>query len=65
MDLLDKAAETAEYLLTNTDVYHERINELAHEYVYNLDSSSEVGAKYMIQAVQNKIKMKGSKKNEK
>lgn len=65
VDQLDKAAETAEYLLTNTDVYHERINELAHEYVYNLDSSSEAGAKYMIQAVQNKIKMKGSKKNEK
>lgn len=61
MDQLDKAAETAKYLLDNTQMYQEKINELAHEYVYNLDGSAAVGAKYMIKAVQNKLKKKGTK----
>ena len=65
VDQLDKAAETAQYLLENTDAYREKINALAYEYIYNLGSSSEAGAKYIIKAVQNKIKMKGNKKNEK
>ncbi len=64
VDQLDKAAETAEYLLRNTDMYRERINDLAHEYVYNLDASAAVGAKYIIKAIQNKVKMKGKQKNE-
>lgn len=56
---LDKAAETAEYLLANTAQYQEKIDKLAHKYVYNLGSSSEVGAKYIIKAVQNSVKKKG------
>ena len=64
MDQLDKAAETAEYLLANTETYHEKINALAHEYLYNLGSSSEAGARYIIKVVLDKIKMKGSRKNE-
>lgn len=65
VDQLDKAAETAQYLLDNTEVYREKINELAHEYIYNLDSSAEVGARYMIKAIQNQVKKKGTTKNEK
>lgn len=61
MDELDKAAETVEYLLKNTEIYRERINELAHEYIYHLDESSEAGARYIIKAVQNKVKMKGNR----
>ena len=61
MDQLDKAAETAQYLLDNTQMYQEKINQLAHEYVYNLDGSAAVGARYMIKAVQNKLKKKGTK----
>ena len=61
MDQLDKVAETAQYLLDNTQMYQEKINELAHEYVYNLDGSAAVGARYMIKAVQNKLKKKGTK----
>lgn len=65
VDQLDKAAETAKYLLDNTETYQEIINALAHEYIYNLGTSSEVGARYMIKAVQNKVKKKGNAKNEK
>lgn len=64
VDQLEKAAETAEYLLANTDAYQEKINELAHEYVYNLGSSAEAGATYLIKAVLNQIKKKGTNKNE-
>lgn len=62
VDQLDMAAETAQYLLDNTDTYREIIDDLAHEYVYNLGSSSEAGAKYIIKAIQNKVKMKGNNK---
>lgn len=64
VDQLDKAAETAEHLLANTDVYREKINDLAHEYVYNLGSSAEAGATYLIKAVLRQIKKKGTNKNE-
>ena len=60
VDQLDKAAETAKYLLANTDVYREKINELAHEYVYNLDGSAEIGARYIIKAIQKQVKKKGT-----
>lgn len=59
VDQLDRAAETAEYLLANTDMYHEKINHLAHEYLYNLGSSSKAGARYIIKAVQHKVKLRG------
>ena len=64
VDQLDKAAETAQYLLANTEVYREKINELAHEYVYNLGTSAEAGATYLIKAVLRQIPKKGTKKNE-
>ena len=65
VEQLDKTAETADYLLAHTQEYRERIDALAHEYVYNLGSSSEAGARYIIKAVQNKLKKKGTTKNEK
>jgi len=64
VDQLEKAAETAEYLLDNTDVYREKINELAHEYIYNLGTSAEAGAVYLIKAVLRQIKKRGANKNE-
>lgn len=60
LDQLDKTAETAAYLLENTQQYHEQIDALAHKYIYNLGNSAEVGAKYIIKAVQNKVKQKGN-----
>lgn len=65
MDQLDKAGEMAQHLLDHTDAYREKINELAHEYIYNLGSSAEAGGRYMIKTVKNKIQMKGNKGNEK
>ena len=64
-DQLDRAAETAMYLLDHTEMYREKINELAHTYVYNLGTSSEAGAKYMIRAVLNQIKRRREAQNEK
>ena len=64
VDQLDKAAETAEYLLENTETYREKIHQLAHEYVYNLGSSAEAGAIYLIKAVLKLIEKKGIKDHE-
>ena len=61
VDQLDQTAETARYLLENSDAYREKIRELAREYVYNLDGSAEAGARYIIKTIQNKVKMKGKK----
>ena len=61
VDCLDQAAETARYLLENSDVYREKIQELAQEYVYNLDASAEAGARYIIKTIQHKVKSKGNK----
>ena len=55
VDELGKAAESARYLLENTDQYHKRIEELAHEYIYHLDGSAEVGAGYIIETIREKI----------
>lgn len=65
VDQLDKAAETAMYLLENTRIYQEKINELAHTYIYNLGESSAVGGRYIIKAVMRQIKEKGAAKDEK
>ena len=55
LDALDKVAETVNYLLENTDFYNKEIASLAEVYIYNLDNSAEVGAKYIISAVQKKV----------
>ena len=55
LDALDKVAETVNYLLENTDYYNKEIASLAEVYIYNLDNSAEVGAKYIISAVQKKV----------
>ncbi len=43
-------------LLEQKDAYHDRIEKFVEEYVYNLGNSAEVGAKYIVQAVQEQIK---------
>lgn len=43
--------ETAEELLNNGNSYRERIDELAHEYVYNLDNSASKGGEYLRETV--------------
>lgn len=53
LDELDQTAETVKYLLEHTDEYHQRIDELAHQYLYNLDHSAEVGGRFIIEALRN------------
>lgn len=55
-DELEKLPEAVERLLSGRDEYRERIDRFVHEYVYNLGNSSEVGAKYIINEIQKKIK---------
>lgn len=53
---LEKLPEAVERLLSGRDEYRERIDSFVHEYVYNLGNSGEVGAKYIINEIQKKIK---------
>ena len=55
-DKLYKVNEVVGYLLSHTDDYKERINELLYKCIYNPNHSAEVGADYIISAIQRKIK---------
>ena len=61
LDRLDHTAETVQELLARKEEYREQINALAHEYLYNLDASAEVGGKYIVQAIKEKIAEKKEK----
>lgn len=62
LDELDKVPETVDYLIENSDVYYEQIGELVKQYLYNPGISTEVGAKYIIKTIQEKVKAKGTDK---
>lgn len=53
-DQMDHVAETVDHLVMHKEQYEEQINELAHKYIYNLGTSAEVGADYMIKSIQRK-----------
>jgi YidC/Oxa1 family membrane protein insertase len=55
LDELDTIGEKVNHLLDNSSDYEEKIGNFVNEYVYNLGTSSEVGAKYIISAIKNKI----------
>ncbi len=59
---LDKVPETVDYLIKNSGMYHEKIGELYNRYIYNPGTSAEVGAKYIIKTIQEKISSKGETK---
>lgn len=56
LDELDKLDDIVREMLANREKYHEKIAALTERCVYNLGTSSEVGAKYIIEAIQEKIK---------
>ena len=62
LDELDKTADTVAYLLDRAEEYHARIDKLAHECVYNLDSSAEVGGAFIVNTVIEQIEKKGGPK---
>lgn len=58
LDELDQVPETVDYLISHSAEYHEAIGELLKQYIYNPGNATEVGANYMIQTIQNKIRAK-------
>ena len=56
LDELDRLAEAAAKLLGEKAVYREVIEKHRQEHIYNLGSSSQVAARYLINAIQEKIK---------
>lgn len=60
LDELDKSRETVEYLLAHSKEYHDQIDALSHQYIYNHGTSAQVGAEYLIHTIKEKIKAKGA-----
>ena len=55
LDNVSAIREKIAYLLNNSEKYRETIEKTTEEYVYNLGTSAEVGARYLISAVQKQI----------
>ena len=51
LDELNTVPEKVDYLLTHTEEYKTKIDELVHKYIYNLDHSAEYMADQLIQIV--------------
>ena len=60
MDEIVKAAQTVQNMVAHADEYHDRIDGFVNEYVYNLGSSAQVGAKYIISSLVDKSKNRKS-----
>ena len=58
---LDKIDKTIKELLNSKDKYSKIITKVVDEYVYNLGTSDEVGANYIIDLIQKKIKERSKK----
>ena len=61
VDELNRINETVKELLNDKDKYNKAITKVVNEYVYNLGNSSEVGANYIIDLIQKKIKERSKK----
>ena len=62
LDELNQLGDKVQMLLENKVDYYEKIGSFVQEYVYNHGTSAEVGAKYMISAIQRKIKERKGEK---
>ena len=62
VDQIDSIENTIDNIFNNTDKYTEKISKIVEEYVYNLGNSSEIGGKYIVQTIQNKIREKRGEK---
>ena len=60
LDQIDKVAEKIDELLENQLSYQNMIHSFVTEYVYHLGNSAEVGAGYIINSIQEKIKNRRS-----
>lgn len=57
------AASVIALMLEQTEGYHDKIDAITSEYVYNIGKSSEVGAKYIVEEIQKKISERKGEKN--
>lgn len=62
LDELSQIGDKVQMLLEHKADYYEKIGNFVQEYVYNHGTSAEVGAKYMITAIQRKIKERKGEK---
>lgn len=60
LDQLSEVAETVEYLIEHMGDYSRQIDALTHKYIFNLGSAAEVGAKYIIGSLQERITKRGA-----
>lgn len=56
VDEVSRVPEKIRELLDRQDAYKDRIHSFVEEYVYHIGSSAEVGAGYLIESIQEKIK---------
>ena len=62
LDNIKSISMTVDNMLTNQKKYKEKIIKLVEDSVYNVGTSGEVGAEYIIEAIQNKIKERKKEK---
>ena len=62
VEQIDSIGKTIDNIFNNTNQYNQKIAKMVGEYVYNLGNSSEIGGKYIVQTIQNKIKEKRGEK---
>lgn len=55
---VQQVADTVKELIDTRDEYYEKIDALKHEYFYNLGSSGDVGAEYIIGRIKKRKKRK-------
>ncbi len=60
-DHMEEIPETVQYLLDHVEDYSAKIDAFVHEYVYNLGTSSEAGARYIIDQVFNQTEKRQGK----
>lgn len=58
LENLNELAERVDMLLQESDAYYEKIGAFVEEYVYNLGTSSKVGADYILEQLVKKAKEK-------
>ena len=61
LDKIKTVDKTVEEMLKNQSKYNKKISKLVDDSVYNIGKSAEVGANYIIETIQNKIKERSSK----
>ena len=60
LDRMDLARGMIEDLLEHSDEYSETIKKLKEEYIYNLGNSSEIGARYIIDSLFEKVQKRNN-----